>query len=284
MEAYLQYMKTLRSQMNDVEDQAAKISAEEQMLITTIRTVDNDLDSAKCETKQMKKNIDEMVKAKGHMCSQILEKQRKIASLESDSSMLIQTLELIQQERVCLSAKLLEKSAYYIKVAEDMNAKLKEQQDWVNSHKICKDAGALAVVKDEHDVQMGEIGGKASIVSQSIEDSQGDEAKNLMIKLESAKDKLEKIALMKPGLVMENSKMKESIEQLKCHMNDLKPELRVMDISILEEEHRALLSDKAGEIEYLQSLQEQIEKLKGISHTIGCSCGVKYRVQVGLCA
>lgn len=68
MEEYLQYMKTLRSQMNgsylsllkfyselrwwinfienlDVEDQAAKISVEEQMQITTIQSLEKDLDS-----------------------------------------------------------------------------------------------------------------------------------------------------------------------------------------------------------------------------------------------
>ncbi|KAF7849488.1 hypothetical protein BT93_L0730 [Corymbia citriodora subsp. variegata] len=45
MEDYLQYMKTLRCQMNDVEDQAAKISVEEQMQITTIQSLESDLTS-----------------------------------------------------------------------------------------------------------------------------------------------------------------------------------------------------------------------------------------------
>lgn len=35
-----------------------------------------------------------------------------------------------------------------------------------------------------------------------------------------------------------------------------------MDIKTLEEEYKALLSDRAGEIEYLQSLQKQIKQLK----------------------
>lgn len=35
-----------------------------------------------------------------------------------------------------------------------------------------------------------------------------------------------------------------------------------MDIETLEEEHEALQSDIAGEAEYLQSLQHQIDKLK----------------------
>ncbi|KAF2297253.1 hypothetical protein GH714_020033 [Hevea brasiliensis] len=39
-------------------------------------------------------------------------------------------------------------------------------------------------------------------------------------------------------------------------------ELLAMDVKTLEEEYKALLSDKAGELEYLQSLQGQVEKLK----------------------
>lgn len=35
-----------------------------------------------------------------------------------------------------------------------------------------------------------------------------------------------------------------------------------MDIKTLEEEYKALLSDKAGEFGYLQSLKEQIEKVQ----------------------
>ncbi|GLU17125.1 hypothetical protein SLE2022_335190 [Rubroshorea leprosula] len=99
MEEYLNYMKTLRSQMSDVEDQAAKISVEEQMHIVTIQTMENDLNSAKSETKQLKDDAEQMM-----------------------------TLELIQQERVSLSAKLKDKRAYYSKVAEDISHKLQEQQ------------------------------------------------------------------------------------------------------------------------------------------------------------
>ncbi|XP_059451254.1 uncharacterized protein LOC132182063 [Corylus avellana] len=145
MDEYLQYMKTLRSQMNDVEDQAAKISVEEQMQLTTIQTMENDLNSAKSETKQLKEDTELMMKAKGQICSKILEKQRKFASLESDSSSLTQTFELIQQQRANLSTKLMEKSTYYTKVAEDMNAKLQQQQDWVESKKPSREL-------EEHDL------------------------------------------------------------------------------------------------------------------------------------
>lgn len=58
------------------EDQAAKISVEEQMLITTIQTFEKDLDLAKSETRRVKKEPDQMVKTKGQLCSQILEKQK----------------------------------------------------------------------------------------------------------------------------------------------------------------------------------------------------------------
>ncbi|KAK9741516.1 hypothetical protein RND81_03G111600 [Saponaria officinalis] len=112
MEEYLHYMKTLRSHMNgfyfslslssflkkmrrkktgisllrtDVEDQAAKISVEEQMQITTIHTLENDLDSAKRETNRLMEETEEMVKSIQDMCSKILEKHKKVASLESDS-------------------------------------------------------------------------------------------------------------------------------------------------------------------------------------------------------
>ncbi|XP_059451256.1 uncharacterized protein LOC132182065 [Corylus avellana] len=85
------------------------------------------------------------MKAKGQICSQILEKQRKFTSLESDSSSLTQTFELIQQQRANLSTKLMEKSTYYTKVAEDMNAKLQQQQDWVESKKPSREP-------EEHDL------------------------------------------------------------------------------------------------------------------------------------
>lgn len=42
----------------------------------------------------------------------------------------------------------------------------------------------------------------------------------------------------------------------------MQSELKEMDKKSLEEEIQALLSDKAAETEYLQSLQNQIEMLK----------------------
>ncbi|XP_050254313.1 uncharacterized protein LOC126700281 isoform X2 [Quercus robur] len=284
MEDYLLCMKTLRSQMNDVEDQTAKITVEEQMQLTTIQTLEIDLNSAKSETKQLKEDTEQMMKAKGQICSQILERQRKIVSLESDSSTLAQTLELIQQEKASLSSKLLEMRTYFTKVGEEINAKLQEQQDWVNSHKISRKLGEHVLVKDRIGEQTGETEGKSSIDGDLITDNLGSEAKNnLMAKLDAAKATLDEISQMKSKLVMENSKMKQLLEQVKFKANDFEPELRTMDIKTLEEEHNALLSDKAGVIEYLQTLPSQIETLKGISHIITCACGKEYKVGVDCC-
>lgn len=278
-------MKTLRSQMNEVEDQAAKISVEEQTHITTFQTLDKDLASAKSETKRLKEDTEQMMKAKGEICSQILEKQRKIASLDSDSYTLAQTLELIQRERVSLSARLVEKSTYYTKVADDMNSKLQQQQDWVHTHRISGEMGEHGSVKEEFDKQTAKTKGKCAIDNHLIMDNLGNDAeKNLIAKLDSAKSKLVEIAQMKSKLVTENNKMKQSIEQLKCSAKDFKTELFEMDIKTLEEEYKALLSDRAGEIEYLQSLQKQIKQLKDISHMVKCACGVEYKVAMELCA
>lgn len=278
-------MKTLRSQMNEVEDQAAKISVEEQTHITTFQTLDKDLASAKSETKRLKEDTEQMMKAKGEICSQILEKQRKIASLDSDSYTLAQTLELIQRERVSLSARLVEKSTYYTKVADDMNSKLQQQQDWVHTHRINGEMGEHGSVKEEFDKQTAKTKGKCAIDNHLIMDNLGNDAeKNLIAKLDSAKSKLVEIAQMKSKLVTENNKMKQSIEQLKCSAKDFKTELFEMDIKTLEEEYKALLSDRAGEIEYLQSLQKQIKQLKDISHMVKCACGVEYKVAMELCA
>ncbi|KAL5538978.1 hypothetical protein UlMin_043316 [Ulmus minor] len=279
MEDYLAFMKTLRSQMNDVEDQAAKLSVEEQTQLTTLETLENDLAAATSRTKQVKEESDRMFKAKGQMCSQILEKQKKIASLELDSSSLAQTLELMQQERISLSAKLKERSAYYNKLAEDLYLRLQQQQDWLNSHISNRQVEKLGEGKDNMDVQMDEIAGKPIFDNHLVLDNMENEMRrNLMAKLDSAQARLHEISEKKSTLVIENKKMKEALEQVEYRMNDFKPELREMDIKTLEEECNALLADKSGETEYLQSLQDQVEKLKGISHAVKCACGEEYRL------
>ncbi|KAK9741057.1 hypothetical protein RND81_03G078800 [Saponaria officinalis] len=269
MEEYLHYMKTLRSHMNDVEDQAAKISVEEQMQITTIHTLENDLNSAKRETKRLMEETEEMVKSKGDMCSKILEKHKRVSSLESDSLNLSQTLELIQQERSNISAKVVEKSSFYAKISEDMTSKLQEQKRWLDDEL----QNEISEGDDMQTDSSRDISSKRSDASSSL----GDEAKEKALrKLYAAEAKLDEITNIRARLVSENSEMSQSVEQTKREIHDLKPELIAAEVTTLEEEHKALLSEKDGEMEFAQSLKSQLEKLR-------CACGEEYKVQIGIC-
>ncbi|XP_058115313.1 MAR-binding filament-like protein 1 isoform X6 [Magnolia sinica] len=255
MEEYLQNMKNLRSQMNDFENEAANVSVEEEKLKTEIQAMENDILSAQSETKRLKQETDEMVKTKGEICCRILEKQKKIASLETESSTLSQTLELLQQEKVNLSAKIKEKRTFYGKVMEEMSVQLQERQDWFNSH-----------MPNREDILEG------TIRSMLIDYRKGEE----IIDGETGTPNTE----MHPIKGNLDSLTKHITEQLKRRLNEFPPELKAMDIEALEEEHKALLSDKAGEVEYLQSLQERIEQIKGISQAVKCRCGQEYTVEM----
>ncbi|KAL9661119.1 hypothetical protein QQ045_025939 [Rhodiola kirilowii] len=134
MDEYLQYMRNLRSQMNDVEDQAAMTSVEEQTLITTIQTLEKDIQSEKAEAKKLEVDIELMVKAKGDICTQIIERQRKIAALESDSLTLAQNLELLHQENTATTTKSSEKRSYYDAISKDIAAKFQDQKEWIDTH------------------------------------------------------------------------------------------------------------------------------------------------------
>lgn len=266
--------------MNDVEDQAAKISVEEQTQITTIQTLKKEIDLAKSETKRLKEDSDQMMKTKGHICSQILERRSKIALLENDSSTLSQTLELIQQERANLSTKLVEKRTSYHKTEEEINTNLKEQQDWLNSNKSSSDVGHHTWVNPQIDRNPNKSAGlydaKTLVTSGNLDDAY----KDTMNKVDAAKAKFEKLTQMRSELASENHKVKQSLEQLKCKMDNFKPELRDMASETLEEELQALTSDKSGETEYQESMQNQIDTIKGISHMVKCGCGQEYKVEV----
>ncbi|KNA17026.1 hypothetical protein SOVF_083770 [Spinacia oleracea] len=274
MEDYLHYMKTLRTQMNDVEDQAAKISVEEQMQITTIHTLKIDLNSAKSEIKRVAEETDQLVKRKAEICSRILEKQKRIASLEVDSFNLSQTLELTQQEKSNFSTKVFEKRAYYAKVVEEMNSKLQEQKDWLdNKLRNEPPQGSNMEIDLTQDVSKG-----------PVPLTTGNEEKTILLgKLHAAQSKLDEINCAKTRLISENNELKQSAEQLKSKINNLKPELSATDLNTLEEEDKTILSEKNGEMEYLQSLLSNLEKLKGISHVIKCACGGEYKVEMGVC-
>ncbi|OMO61418.1 hypothetical protein CCACVL1_23543 [Corchorus capsularis] len=273
MEEYLQYMKTLRSQINDVEDQAANTSAQEQIHLSTIQTMQNDLLSAKSETKQLGEDTEKMLRVKGQICSQIIAKQRKIASLESDSSTLTQTLELIQQENMSLGSKLTEK-----RTGSNLGKSTEKSKSMVwyfatssmlffdktNTELIVIMLFEMLMIRDlqvknNHDEQMTESEGTFSVENHLIKEHENNEAVNdLIVKLDSAKAKLDGIAQRKAKFVTDNGKIKVSIEQAKHRTSNFKPELLALSIMTLEEEYKALLSDKDGETEYLCSMQYKI--------------------------
>ncbi|CAN0891023.1 hypothetical protein LINGRAHAP2_LOCUS16777 [Linum grandiflorum] len=206
MEEYLQYVNALRSQMNDVENQAAHASMEEHTLLATINAMENDLNSGftssssneiRAEKKQLDEDLGKMSISEAQMRSQIQEKQKKLASLELDSSTLTQGN------------------------------------------------------KDEEE---------------------------LIGKLESEKCKLNDITRMKNKLITKNTKMQQSIDELLSRVNETMPELMKMDMKNLEEEYNGFLSDKAGEMDYIQSLVKQIKKLKAVADSVKCICGSEYKV------
>nr|XP_043635379.1 uncharacterized protein LOC122606600 isoform X2 [Erigeron canadensis] len=222
-----------------------------------------------------------MNKAKGNICSQILERQRKIASLESDSSTQLQTLELIQQERVNLSTKLAEKRTSYGKIKEDLNTKLKEQQDWLNSHKSSSNLGTHSLVNTQTERSANESAGDFGALTTS--ESLVNAYKDTMTKFDAAKAMFDNLAKMRSEHTSERDKAKQALESLKGRMNSYKPELREMPNETLEEEIQVLMSDKCAETKYQESLQNQIDTIKGISHTVQCGCGEVYKVEVDPC-
>ncbi|XVF29788.1 hypothetical protein REPUB_Repub16aG0001300 [Reevesia pubescens] len=274
MEEYLQYMKTLRSQINDVEDQAANISAEEQIHFTTIQTFQNDLLSDTGAYSTGKKQL-------------IFQSNRKeylvLCNYGFEEAVLTGYPISYVAPDIGFMLNLVNCFTYYTKVAEDLSTKLQQQQDWVTSHKVSRQIEEHGLVNNKLDEQMTESEGNFSIENHPIMANVNTEAGNdLIVKLDLAKAKLDGIAQMKAKLVTDNGKIKESIEQAKSRANHFKPDLLEMSIMTLEEEYKALLSDKDGETEYLCTLQDQVEQIKGISHVITCACGEEFRLN--LCA
>lgn len=262
----MQHMESLRMQINDAEDQATKVSVEEQTQITIIQALEKDLNSAQLMTKQITDDADLMLKRINDTRSQIFDKQKMISSLESDYASLAETLELVQQERISLSAKLLEKRMYYSELIDEMNSELLQKQI-INA----TDAGT----REAEEKSSGE--GDANYLEAVSK-------QKLVRELNTVQTKLEKIRNAKHGLVSENDKIQQSIEQVNCQVNDIKLESKDMDIKSLEDEHKALSSDRNGEKGFMQTLQVQIERLKGISHVTRCACGQEYKVEGKPCA
>ncbi|RWR76193.1 switch-associated protein 70 isoform X1 [Cinnamomum micranthum f. kanehirae] len=160
---------------------------------------------------------------------------------------------------------------------EDMSFKLHEQQDWFKSHKPIKEVEERTLGHTAKNCS------KMHLADMDIHQTgcyTSEKYKDLETQLESAKAKHEEITAKKSKLALENSKIKQNIEQLRSRFDDFPAELKAMDINALEEEQKALLSDKAGEMEYLQSLQERTKQIKAISEVVKCHCGQEYAVEM----
>ncbi|MED6122755.1 hypothetical protein PIB30_042883 [Stylosanthes scabra] len=280
MEEYLLCMKTLRSQMNDVEDQAAKISVEEETQLTNVRTMEKDIDSVKSEVNRVKEDTEQMKKVIGEVCSKILENQKKIASSESHISKLTQ-----EWHRTKVTST--ELKEHEIKEKHDLQKSKTEGMthascDWC--HKMLwfsRKEWRLVEIKLKPAHEYLPLSGKAAADGSHNMDNLGSDArKSIITKLDSAKERLNDILNLKSKVLMENNKIKLAIEDLKCKTNDFKLELKAADITALQEEYNALMSDKAGETEYLQSLEKQVDKVKEIHHVVKCACGEEFTVAV----
>uniref|UniRef100_A0A453RV40 Uncharacterized protein n=1 Tax=Aegilops tauschii subsp. strangulata TaxID=200361 RepID=A0A453RV40_AEGTS len=135
MEEYLANMRTLRSYMNDLEEEAAKRSAEEQRQRTAIDAHDSDIALVRAQAKQVSDEAEHLAKARAHVCVEMAEKQGRIASLEVVGATLKQTLDLLQLEITSTSAKLGQKRLFYTKTMETLSVKLQEHQGWLDSDK-----------------------------------------------------------------------------------------------------------------------------------------------------
>ncbi|XP_056167612.1 uncharacterized protein LOC115681679, partial [Syzygium oleosum] len=257
---------------------------------------------ANFEIQKLKEETEQMMTAGGQICSQILDKQRKGASLESDCRTLTQALELVHQERVRLSAKLVEKSTYYAKVAEDIAVKFQQLNqmvkgtfdeekvaagaDTIRSHAPCTVHREVMCYKNFHCGLLYLISNADTFVARGksnhlvIDNMNNEASKELIFSVDSATAKLDEIKRTKANLAAENS---ARIEQMKSQSNEFHEELRAMDVKTFEKEQKALLADIVGETEFLQSLQNQIEKLKGISQLVKCTCGQEYKIELDAC-
>ncbi|XP_025822086.1 uncharacterized protein LOC112897904 [Panicum hallii] len=135
MEEYLENMRSLRSYMNDLEDAAAKRSAEEQQQRTAIEAHDADIALVRAQAKQASEVAGKLAAARAQVRVDMAEKQSRIATLDVECATLKQTLELLHQEIASTSANLNEKRLFYRKTTETMIVKLQEQQEWLGSLK-----------------------------------------------------------------------------------------------------------------------------------------------------
>ncbi|XP_074592235.1 uncharacterized protein LOC141848022 isoform X1 [Curcuma longa] len=282
MEEYLENVKRLRSQMNDIEEAAAKRSVEEQKQKTAIAALETDISSVRAETKRLNDEAEEMLKAKSNIGSEITEKQRKLSLLEAESCTLSQTVELLKQEVANLLSRLKENRLYYEKISEELNLKVQKQQEWYNSYKLMIEDPTSGMGCTEEEIFLDKENKNAAHSMQMSSENMGDENTKRCsdLDLKSAKMKLDELEIKKLQIIEDRVKTQQLLEQMNSKMQSAPSALMEMDVKALENEYRSLKADKAGELEYSQSLEARIDQLKNLSYIINCHCGNEYKVEL----
>lgn len=150
-------MKSLRSYMNDLEDDAAKRSVEEQQQRTAIDAHDSDVALVMAQAKQASEEAERLATARAKVGMQMAEKQGRIATLDIECATLKQTLELLRQETASTFVKLCEKRLFYTKRTETLTVKLQEQQEWFSmKNKITRQEPHVAKSQSKQNFIEGE--------------------------------------------------------------------------------------------------------------------------------
>nr|CAB3480685.1 unnamed protein product [Digitaria exilis] len=258
MEEYLENMKSLRSYMNDLEEDAVKRSAEEQQQRTAIDTHDTDIALVRAQAKQAREEAEQLVTARAQVCMDLAENQGRIATLDVECATLkqisnfistltpLETLELLHQEIASTSAKLNEKRLFYTKTAETLAVKLQEQQEWL---------GSLKTNSTTMEPHVATTQSKQTFIEALVVLSETNGC----------------------GFTLQ---VKQILEPEKNIFAGFPAALLQMDMKSLGEEYKALQGDKAGEIEYFHSLEETIIGMKGVSEPVRCRCGLEYKVEL----
>jgi len=276
-------MKSLRSYMNDLEDDAAKRSVEEQQQRTAIDAHDADIALVRAQAKQASEEAEQLGIARAKVGMQMAEKQGRIAALEIECATLKQTLELLHQETASTFVKLSEKRLFYTKTTETLTVKLQEQQEWLSmKNKITGKERHVAKSQSKQNIIEGEkhvmFNSEGSL--DKFESDPPNKHGKLYTQLVSAQLKIQDIKSQRSALLLEISKIKQILEQEKNIIAGFPAALKQMGMKSLEEEYKALQGDKSGEVEYFQSLDETINVMKGVSDPVKCRCGLEYDVKL----
>uniref|UniRef100_A0A804LQB1 Uncharacterized protein n=2 Tax=Zea mays TaxID=4577 RepID=A0A804LQB1_MAIZE len=304
MEEYLESMKSLRSYMNDLEDDAAKRSVEEQQQRTAIDAHDSDVALVMAQAKQASEEAERLATARAKVGMQMAEKQGRIATLDIECATLKQTLELLRQETASTFVKLCEKRLFYTKRTETLTVKLQEQQEWFSmKNKITRQEPHVAKSQSKQNFIEGE---KHVIFNSEGSLDKFNKPGKLYTQLVSAQLKIQDIKSQRSALLLEISRVyqlgpkllyyymylvrltdmnillqiKQILEQEKNIIPGFPAALQQMDMKSLEEEYKALQGDKSGEVEYFQSLDETINGMKGILDPVKCQCGLEYNLKL----